>query len=336
MPSSTRGKRHLWPLLGGAILLVAGSVAAQDEAARAESLFRDGKRLLVEKRYDEACPRFAESARLDPSSGVELALGFCYESEGKLASAWGAYAHAATLAHRDARADREAAATQKVALLETQVARVTFVVPAGVAALPGLQLRQDGVELARVSWTKSPIDPGTHKVEVTATGYQPFTSTFTVAANGARMEVPVPALRPVVAVVAPPAAAGPVAAPAAVAASGTSGRTVAGLAIAGVGVAGVVVGGVFGAMTLSKASSQKSDCASPTSCTSYAQAAAAHSSGTTDGAISTAGFIAGGALLAGGVVLLLTGRSTEARPSAMVVSPSVGPGMEGVLWSGTF
>src|SRR5271156_4573673 len=95
-----------------AVLLSVASAGAQSNSAMAESLFRDGKKLLEERRFDEACPKFKESSRLGPASGVELALGLCYEGQGKTASAWGAYVTAASLARRDGRHDRELAANK--------------------------------------------------------------------------------------------------------------------------------------------------------------------------------------------------------------------------------
>ena len=73
------------------------------DKATAQALYDEGKRLMDAGQYAQACPKFAESARLDPSSGVELALGLCYEGQGKIASAWGAYVLATSLARRDSR-----------------------------------------------------------------------------------------------------------------------------------------------------------------------------------------------------------------------------------------
>ncbi len=112
----------------------------------------------------------------------------------------------------------------------------------------------------------------------------------------------------------------------------------AGIVVGGAGVAGVVVGSVFGLLAASAISAQKSDCPGNGSCPRYAQAASDHSTGTTDGTVSTAAFIAGGALLAGGVVLFFTARrpTEPSQTRGLVVTPSVGPGGGGMLLGGTF
>jgi hypothetical protein len=106
----------------------------------------------------------------------------------------------------------------------------------------------------------------------------------------------------------------------------------------GAGVAGIAVGGVFGLLTMSAVSKQKSDCGSATSCPNYTQAASDHSTWTTDGTISTIAFIAGGALLAGGTVLFFTAHPGTEQPAAtgLVVVPGVGPGGGGILLKGAF
>src|SRR5262245_62252923 len=93
--------------------------------ATAEALFREGTALLDEKRYAEACPKLAESHRLDPATGTLLALAFCHEGEGRLASAWAEFAEVAGRARAEGRTDREHVAREHAANLKPRLARLS-------------------------------------------------------------------------------------------------------------------------------------------------------------------------------------------------------------------
>ena len=307
------------------VLLLATGASAQTTAL-AESLFRDGKRLLDLKRYDEACPKLAESARIEPTSGVELALGLCYEAAGKTASAWGAFTATVPLARRDARPDREQVAAAHAKAIEPGIARVTFSLDDATAALAGLELREDGVLLNSAAWTDVPVDPGVHRVEVQATGRVPYTQTFTVGHGRGEETITIPALS----LVAPPRVVSP-RGEAPPPAERTSPWRTFGIVTGGTGIASVVVGSVLGAMALGNVTNAQNVCPSPRC--NNANAVQENSTGGTLADASTGLFIAGGAMITVGVlafVLAPSGQKAAPRPAAasygeLLVSPgSVG------------
>jgi hypothetical protein len=138
----------------------------------AEALFIDGKRLMQAREYATACPKLAESERLDPSGGTIFALGLCYEGAGKLATAWATFNEALAMARRDQRPDREAGALEHVHALEGRLTRVRIDVP---HPAPGLEVFRDGAPVGPALWgTPIPVDPGRYTFEARAPGKLPW------------------------------------------------------------------------------------------------------------------------------------------------------------------
>jgi Protein of unknown function (DUF1566) len=156
------------------------------DQALAQTLFDRGRELMAAKKFAEACDKFAESERLDPSVGTELNLGLCYESQGKMAAAWAAYRSAGARARRDGRREREQAARERAAAIEPKLARISIALATG-AEVTGLEVKLDGTLLGRATWDiAAPIDPGSHVVEARAPGHRSWTSKFDVDAPGTR------------------------------------------------------------------------------------------------------------------------------------------------------
>jgi hypothetical protein len=319
-----------------ALCLVLGiaSTARADNAAAANALFDEGKRLMQAGRYAEACPKFADSQRLDPGVGTILNLAACYEKNGQTASAWSAYRAAAAAARDKGQSTREQAAREAVARLEPGLSKVIVTVTPQPEA-DALTVLLDGTSIPPgLRGIPTPVDAGNHRLEASGLGKKPWSSAFTVkSAATTPMLVPVLESAP-----AQPAADAAKTTSQGQTASaeprdGKSQRTVA-LIVGGVGVAGVAVGTVFGLMA--NANNSKADplCSTSDHCTdegkSYVDTA--HSQAT----VSTVAFAIGGAGLLGGTILWLTAPRAQERGPSVGVVPTVGPDGAGLFARGRF
>ena len=89
-------------------LLAITAVAHAGDKDKADALFKHGKKLMEEKKYNDACEAFEQSMKLDPGIGTELNIARCYEEWGKLGRAWRSYKAAEKMAKdaNDARAGK--------------------------------------------------------------------------------------------------------------------------------------------------------------------------------------------------------------------------------------
>ena len=162
------------------------------DARLAQALFEEGRTLMDQKRFAEACPKLKESQRLDPGGGTLLNLASCHAGEGKTATALDEFHEALGVAQKDGRKDREQIARTNIEKLEREVPRVTVLVPHPVA---GVEVKLDTTPLAPAAWgVAMPVDPGSHTVTSAATGYQSVRVVIDVKA-GERKVIEVPAAR---------------------------------------------------------------------------------------------------------------------------------------------
>ena len=297
----------LRPLLLIAITLVPLTSKADHAAdtARAEAMFEEGRKLMAAHDYAAACPKLAESERLDPAPGTLLNLAVCYERANKTATAWATYKSAALLAQRSGEADRAAAATRKAAELEPKLARMTVT----AAPTAGLVVRCDGQPLGEASWGVAlPYDPGDHDIEATAPGHRPWSTHVHVAEAAQVTKVSVPALEssPVpVAISEAPKPAEPEAPVSAEHPRDGRGQRLAGEIVMVAGVLGIGVGVYSGLHAKASYDQAVSDCGG-TTCPAGSDGLKVRGQASDWATVSTASFIAGGAAALGGAILFFT------------------------------
>ena len=336
-----RGSRTLAALGALAWVALTAQAVAEPTAtdrAVARTLFEQGRALMTEGKYAEACPKLAESQRLDPAGGTLLNVAACHEKEGKTASAWSEFNDALTQARRDGRADREAAAKERLAVLEPILSRITLRLGAG-AAVSGLEVKLDGAVIGQAALGIAlPVDPGSHRVAVSAPGKNPWTTQVELAAKADNKDVQIPTLQdapvPLATSTVPTAS---VAASSAQPPPAAPSRTL-GYVVGGVGIVALGVGGIFGLRAFSKWSDSKSHCPND-ACD--AEAVSLHDSA--NNAAWASDILMGVGVVGVGVgtyLVLTSGMHADSAPTAaspaVRVLPAVGTNGGGVSGGGTW
>lgn len=323
--------RRIRTCIGAAMMLWPVAAHAQSTSS-AQALFDEGRKLMVDGKYAEACPKLAASQRLDPGAGTLMNLATCYEKNGQLASAWATFKEAAAAARQSGHGEWETAARDRAANLEPTLSRLTIVVPPE-ADVPGLVVERDGHAVDRAEWGVSiPVDSGVHPIEATAPKKQKWSTTVSVGPNGAQASVTVPALGVEQSDGATPAASGAVATtpPPADAGehTGSTQRLLGGVA-AGVGVVGIGVGSIFGLMAKSTHDDALKHCTADRRCDR--EGIDLGDKASSQATVSTVMFVAGGVLLAGGAALYFTAPRAHAAPAtALWIAPSIGGAAAGL------
>jgi len=318
----TPPRRALLLVASSALLLVPALARAQSAAdkAAAQALFDDAQKAAAAGDWASACPKYAESNRLDPGIGVKLYLADCYERIGRTASAWEMFAEAEEYAHRD-NDPRAAVAKQREDRLAPRLVQLVVTVPPGARAT-GLAVHRDGEDVGSAQWgIPVPVDPGPHTVAAAAPGKQPWSTTVETKEGQGTVRVEVPALKD-----APPPSVASTSATAPATASSTSGgappltdtpppgdaathrhatQRTAALVLGGAGIVGIAIGSAFGLSAKSKLDqSNAGHCHADNFCD--ASGVQLRSDAQSAALGSTIAFTVGLAALAGGAVLWLT------------------------------
>jgi len=274
----------------------------------AETLFEEGRVLMQQQRYAEACTKFEASQGLDPGIGTILHLADCYEKLGRTASAWATFKEAASLARLRAQEERERIALTRASALEQRLSRLTVRVPEA-HRVQGLEIRLEGNAIPTASWNSPiPVDPGTVRLQALAPGRLTWNGTAQVAPETPDTAVEVPLLE------VSDEAAGAGSAEAGAGASLSAGGDIAhpgstqrmvGWIVGGTGVLGLAIGTFLGVQASSKNDESLDHCpADPGLCT--AEGVALRDDAKSYATGSTIAFAAGGVLIGTGLVLVLT------------------------------
>ena len=301
-------------------VLTEATALAQTSAdkAAAEALFQAGRDLMNAGKYDEACPKFEASQRLDAGLGTLLFLADCYEKAGKLASAWATFREAESIASGRGDQARGQTARTRYAALEPRLSKLSIKVADGNDA--AIAVKRDGEPIPKESWGVAlPTDAGDHVIEASAPAKKSWSKTVNVAGEGANIAVEVPLLEaaPAVTTAPPPPVPAPKAAtePVAPPPSSHDGNTqrILSYVAGGIGVVGLGLGTYFSVHAGSKKDDSVSHCRKdqPNLCDQTGVDLRNQALSSAD--LATAFMIGGGVFLASGVVLFLTAPSSRSE-----------------------
>jgi hypothetical protein len=326
-------QRAVWGALVALLLMAAHFVAPREAAAQvsdraaAQALFDQAVALRERGDIAQACSKFAESLRLDPTVGTRFNLADCLERTGKLASAWSHFLEVVSSTQMAGQAERADIAAERAKRLEPRLTKLLIEPTTPVA---GLVITRNGVPVGQAQWsTAVPVDAGSYRIEAEAPAKKRWSADIVAAGEGNVVRYAVPPLED--APVADPGFVGEGARPAAD--EGVAAGTIAGLTIAGVGVVGLGIGTAFGVIAMSKKNQVDDLCPDETKCT--ADGIAINDEAKSAGIVSTIAFIAGGVLVVGGVVVWLATPSGS-EVARIELSPTVGADGVAMLLRATF
>jgi hypothetical protein len=336
--SSLRALAVAIALVGG-LSATSSTAFAEDKDSDAERLFREAQKLMEERRFGEACPKFEAAYTKDRALGTLINLAFCHKEQGATWVAWLEFREAEVKATEMNRADRRDFAKQRLAELEKLLPKVIIDNPQKVPLTDVLVEDRKVWEAERGAVFAA--ESGQRKFTFRAKGKKPATALINVVKGDKPQHVAVPDMEDGVEASLPGERAAEPGekkpeqpAPARDSDPGSLQRTMGWVAL-GVGGVAAVVGTITGLSTLSSPCGEKP---TPMECTDEKR-----DSALTNGTISDVSFVVAVLGVGGGLFLLFTAptapstaapaAATSRRP-AVEITPRLGAGWAGL--SGTF
>ena len=294
-----------------------------DQKAAAQALFEEARTLMDQGKFADACPRLAESNRLDHGMATQFRLAECHEKEGKLASAWTHFVEVADEARAQGMSDREKVARDRADALRPRLSKLTVAVPDAVRSTTGLEVKRNGVVLGAAQWGAAiPVDGGKHTIEASAPGKRAWSKAVDVPAEKGAVSVEVEALADAPADEQHKGGYPPGGAPPATGSDGSAQR-IAGILVGGLGVVGIGVGIGLGVAAKGSYDDSEGLCNDDNLCSQ--EGLDIRDDARSLGNIATGVFIAGAVMAAAGVVIIVTAPSSPSAPTgadaALVVKP---------------
>lgn len=316
-----------WTLVATLLVSERSFAQAGDVKARARTLLAEGKALIAAARYDEGCPKFAESQKLDPSAEALVSLAHCLELQGKVATAWMRYGQVRHLPPAARKPELERRAAEHLRALEPRIPRLEIVMP---SASPPDELRLNGDVFGSDAWSSPlPLDPGVYEIEASAPGKRMFRVRLDIA-EGELRRLEIPPLEPASSAVAGTNVSPPVTGPATTAprpstqSAGRWNQQKTAFLLGATGALSLGIGGYFGLQAISKRS--ESDPLCPTDNTCHPRGTELNEEAKTAARISDIGFGVGLASIGVATYLWLTADSAEtSRVGNVPIRIAAGP-----------
>lgn len=320
---ASRALRYAIPV---AVLLLAIPASATTPAERetARQLMQRGDDALAAGDIATAAESYRKADALVGVPTTSLALGKVELTRGNLVEALDAFGRARRYPVKDDTPTVLVEARDEAARLDAETAARVPTVLLDVDGVDAeLSVKVDGVPYGVVGSTPLKLNPGQHRLEVSADGYVPTTVTVSVDEGQRISERITLEKRP-----APPkeVSSGPAVSSRE---EGIQPWTIAGLSVGG---AALVVAGVTGGVALSKTSSLRDRCGGDL-CPDAERSA--HDELITLSNVSNAMWVVGGLVTAAGVASLIVDLSAD-EGDEIAISPWVGPTTGGFTFGGSF
>lgn len=240
MTSSKTDMRYISIISAIGLLIVSSRIACAQDAASAatiyeEAIYEEAIVAMQEGKYDVACPKLAQSLRLERTQRTLYALATCEADRGRLATALQRYneflwlhEHSPTSA-KPSQQKRAQIASEQIAKLLIEVPRLILKLPTGAPKNVEVTRNADRVDPASFGVEK-PVDPGDHIITTQVPG-GPAKIIRVHMVRGEKREIDLEIARPPVVSVKP---------------DKPSWQRTAGVAALGVGGAGLVGGVIAG------------------------------------------------------------------------------------------